>query len=47
MDIDFDILELGTPAGTRSALVITPTQQHLVGPLPYIPTNESMSEADQ
>ena len=47
MNIDFDMLELETPASPRSALVITPTGRHLVGPRPYLSTNEPMSEADR
>ncbi|MCR9159298.1 MAG: hypothetical protein ACE37F_08730 [Nannocystaceae bacterium] len=47
MNVDFDILQLETPAGLRSALVITPTGRHVVEPRPYVASADPMSDADR
>lgn len=47
MTMDFDTLEIETPGGPRTALVITPVEDTVVTPRPYVPTNTGMSESDE
>ncbi len=47
MSLDFDTLEIETPSGPRTALVITPVEDLVVSPRRYLPNSTTPSEADQ
>jgi len=47
MTMDFDTLEIETPGGPRTALVITPVEDVVVSPRRYSPDSAAMSESDQ
>lgn len=46
MSMDFDTLDIETPGGPRTALVITPVQDVLITPRRYTPGHAGMSESD-
>lgn len=46
MSMDFDTLEIETPSGPRTALVITPVEEVVILARRYMPAGDSMSEAD-
>lgn len=45
--MDFDTLEIETPGGPRTALIITPIQDVVVAPRRYVSSTAPMSESDQ
>ncbi|MBV1862672.1 MAG: hypothetical protein KUG77_29895 [Nannocystaceae bacterium] len=45
--MDFDTLEIQTPGGPRTALVITPVKDILVTPRHHLPQEMGMSESDR
>lgn len=47
MTMDFDTLEIETPGGPRTALVITPVEDTVVSARRYFPTKTAMSESDK
>lgn len=46
MSLDFYTLDIDTPAGNRTAMVITPTERIVVEPRPYEPGSPEMTESD-